>query len=75
MLGYLNVCRCAWDLALIWEMRASGLGGMGGPSWWKDDRCARRRVITEVPQGTRCLRVHTGGTGNVVAAGFNLEST
>lgn len=30
MLGCLNVRRCAWDLALIWGMRAGGLGGMGG---------------------------------------------
>ena len=29
MLGCLYVCRCARDLALIWGMRACGLGGMG----------------------------------------------
>lgn len=27
----------------------------------KGDRCARGRVIAEVPQGTRCLRAHIRG--------------
>lgn len=29
LLGCLYVCRCVRDLALIWVMRAGGLGGMG----------------------------------------------